>query len=292
MVYTVENEAVRLSAEDRGAQLASLVLKETGREYLWQGSRQYWPERAINLFPICGRLWGGKYELGGREYRMDIHGFAKDSAFTLAEKGEGTLAFELTQSEETLAAYPFRFLLRVEYALRGSEAIVRYTVRTTGDGEMIYTLGGHPGFNVPIDPAGKFEDCTLTFGAPCRARKLRIGNTGYMLGGTEAWDLPDGRSVRLDHAMFDEDAVFLTGMPDSVTLRQGTDGPFVTVSYPGMPYLGLWHTPRTQAPFLCIEPWAGLPSDEGAVDDLAVKRSMQRLLPGGESTCGYSIRIG
>lgn len=292
MIYTVENDAIRVGVEDKGAQMASLVLKETGREYLWQGCADYWPDRAYNLFPICGRLWDGKYTLDGREYRMDIHGFAKDSMFRLAEKDETHMAFEMNEDKRTLEQYPFRFLFRAQFDICGNEVRVRYTVRDTDDKDLIFTVGGHPGFNMPLDPDGTFGDCTLTFAEDCRPRKVRINDRGYMLGGTEAWDLPDGRSLALSHGLFDRDAIFLTDIPDSVTLRQGKTGRFVTVTYPDMPYLGLWHTPRTQAPFLCIEPWAGLPADDGAVDDLRTKSSMARIAPGEEKAYSYSIAIG
>lgn len=37
MIYTIENEFLRVSAEDDGAQLSSVELKENGKEFLWQG---------------------------------------------------------------------------------------------------------------------------------------------------------------------------------------------------------------------------------------------------------------
>ena len=58
----------------------------------------------------------------------------------------------------------------------------------------------------------------------------------------------------------------------------GSEGP--PFSYPGFPYLGFWHKPKTEAPYLCIEPWHGLPSDEGVVDDLDTKHDMVRLPAG------------
>jgi galactose mutarotase-like enzyme len=32
-----------------------------------------------------------------------------------------------------------------------------------------------------------------------------------------------------------------------------------------MGYLGLWHWPRTDAPYICIEPWCSLPSFAGQI---------------------------
>ena len=75
MIYTIENEFLRVSAEDDGAQLSSVELKENGKEFLWQGDPSVWYGRAPVLFPIIGQLLDGKYRYSGREYEMPKHGF-------------------------------------------------------------------------------------------------------------------------------------------------------------------------------------------------------------------------
>lgn len=66
MIYTIENEFLRVSAEDDGAQLSSVELKENGKEFLWQGDPSVWYGRAPVLFPIIGQLLDGKYRYSGR----------------------------------------------------------------------------------------------------------------------------------------------------------------------------------------------------------------------------------
>ena len=51
----------------------------------------------------------------------------------------------------------------------------------------------------------------------------------------------------------------------------------MTVSYPDMRYLGIWHKPKSDAPYVCIEPWTSLPSVDGEVDDLETKADMETL---------------
>ena len=54
----------------------------------------------------------------------------------------------------------------------------------------------------------------------------------------------------------------------------------VTVEVPdAMKYLGIWHAPKKEAPYVCIEPWTSLPAYDGKVDDLATKRDMFELSP-------------
>jgi hypothetical protein len=42
---------------------------------------------------------------------------------------------------------------------------------------------------------------------------------------------------------------------------------------------------------MCIEPWNGLPSDDGIVDDMATKKYMNRLEPGKCAEFGMDIVI-
>ena len=56
----------------------------------------------------------------------------------------------------------------------------------------------------------------------------------------------------------------------------------VAVDFPGFPYLGLWHSPKTRAPYVCIEPWCSLPSRQDVVEDLSTQPGLLSL-PAGET---------
>ena len=64
----------------------------------------------------------------------------------------------------------------------------------------------------------------------------------------------------------------------------------VTVSYPQMPYLGLWHRPKSDAPYVCIEPWCSLPSGT-EVTVFEQKQDLLSLAPGHLYRNHWSIRI-
>ena len=68
MLYTLKNDRMTVTVNSRGAELWSLV--RDGNEYLWQGDERYWSDRAPVLFPICGRLYDGKYRYAGKEYTL------------------------------------------------------------------------------------------------------------------------------------------------------------------------------------------------------------------------------
>lgn len=63
------------------------------------------------------------------------------------------------------------------------------------------------------------------------------------------------------------------------------------VSYPQMPYIGIWHTPGTEAPFVCIEPWSSLPSRENVVEEFSRKKDLIHLAPGRSCKTTWCITI-
>ncbi len=273
MEYTIKNEKLRVTVRTLGGSLRSIQDRE-GTEYLWQGDAAYWKDQAPNLFPYIARMTEGKYTLDGREYHMDIHGFAKDSELTAAEWGESGLLLRLRDSGETLAQYPYHFTYEIEYRLEGSVLTVVYRVVNRDERTMYFGIGGHPGFNVPLEDGLAFEDYELWF-AGCggessegETRRVRFSPACFVTG-MEPYALGEGGVLPLRHDLFDDDAIVLTGVPGQVYLGAKNGHKAVRVTYPQMRYLGVWHKPHSDAPYVCIEPWSSLPSRDGVVEDLA-----------------------
>ena len=61
MLKKIENDYLSAEINELGAELFSIKSKKTNIEYLWQGDSKYWSGRSTVLFPICGRLFSGKY---------------------------------------------------------------------------------------------------------------------------------------------------------------------------------------------------------------------------------------
>jgi len=291
MLHTIENEKLKVTVDERGAQLMSVYGKEDGCEYLWQGDKTYWGDRAILLFPVCGRLFGGKYTYRGKDYEMSIHGFIRAQHLAVTSHTDTSVTFTLSANEETMAQYPFRFMYQITYSLDGNRLDTKICVTNTGRETLPFAAGGHPGFNVPLCPGEKFTDYVLEFSEKAPVKKLILSDTCFMTPDKEDFPLENGTTYHLHHDMFDNDAIFVTDMADSVTLKSTKSGKQVKVSYPGFPYLGFWHKPKTEAPYLCIEPWHGLPSDDGQIDDLDTKHDMVRLPAGLYWETSFSIEV-
>lgn len=291
MIYTIENAFLSVSVEDAGAQLKSIFDKTAKTELLWQGNASFWKGRAYNLFPIVGRLYDGKYSYHGKIYEMDRHGFARGKRFCLCDKSSDAMTFAICSDDDTLKSYPFEFIFKVGFTLAGNKLKISYRVENVGEGDMYFGLGAHPGFNVPFN-GGKFEDYEIRFNAPCSPQKELFGENYLMADKREPFELDENNSFPLKHSLFDNDAVVLRNAARSVTLKKKDDEKGITVDFPSMPFIGFWHTPKTEAPFLCIEPWENLPSKEGEIEDLTQKENIGFVKEGMSSECEITVTIG
>ena len=134
-----------------------------------------------------------------------------------------------------------------------------------------------------------FEDYYVDFGSIGSITHLILSDTCFVTGKDENYPLRDGRYIDLKHNLFDNDAIFFKNVPTSVTLASNKDKHSVTISCPQVKYFGLWHNPLTEAPFVCMEPWIGLPSQDGTHEDLATKPELVHLSSGDSFDFTYDL---
>ncbi|HEY6868466.1 MAG TPA: aldose 1-epimerase family protein, partial [Novosphingobium sp.] len=97
-----------------GAELWSLRDADR-REYMTDADPAFWTGHAPLLFPIVGALNGGRYRLDGAEYALPKHGFARTSRFDVIDQRDQSATFRLSDSAETRAAWPFPFVLDIDF---------------------------------------------------------------------------------------------------------------------------------------------------------------------------------
>ena len=290
MLFEIRNEILSVAVNDKGAELWSVRRIDGDTEYMWQGDPAYWEDRSPLMFPFCGRVRGETYSYKGNAYPMGCHGFAAGEVFEAKRLGEDSIALTLRSSEKTCAVYPFDFVLTVTYRLEGGRLALSLRVENTGSEKLPFMVGAHPGFFVPLG-GGTFEDWFLEFGETAVPWQMEISPDGFRTGKEEPYSLKDGRVLPLRHGLFDIDGIFLRGAARSVTLRSDKSERFVTLSYPDCPYIGFWHCPG-EAPYLCIEPWSGMPEVEGASEDLSEKRDLSWLDPGQSKETAIELTFG
>ena len=161
MEYTLRLGNISAAVSSIGAELISFTDGE--REYIWQGHPSGWTGRNPNLFPVIARVKPEGILYSGKAYPMPKHGFARRAEFTLVEKTESAICFELRESEETLALYPYKFSLRIAHHLLEKGFRTDYIVKNCGSEDMYYCVGGHTAFNCPLDESENFSDWKLIF---------------------------------------------------------------------------------------------------------------------------------
>lgn len=290
MTHTIKNEFLTVTVAELGAELQSILACD-GTEYLWQGDPAYWSDRAPNIFPYVGRMIQGSYYLDGALYQMAIHGIAPYRAFRAASNDGATLVMELAADEETMKSYPRQFIFRIVYALEGETLKVTYEVENRDGKTMYFGLGGHPGFNVPLAKGKSFEDYRLRFTEDVQPLRVGLSDDCFATGEDEPYLLENGDAIPLCHGLFDNDAIVLRAMGRELTLETDGDSHAVTVSYPQMQYLGIWHWPGKDAPYVCIEPWCSLPSSKGKIAVFEEQADLISLEPGKTYTNTWSIKV-
>lgn len=275
-----------LSAEisSSGAELVS-VKDSVGNEYIWT-AEDVWKRHAPLLFPFVCNTASKKYTVDGREYALSNHGFARDSEFTVTDKGEDFVTMTLASSDKTKEKYPFDFLLTVTYRVSGNRLSQEMKVKNTGSGEMYFFIGGHPGFLCPFiaDKDSTFEDYDVVYEKP--------ETVIQQLPGGDVTVLDNGTTVPVTRELFKND-VFLKDKPASskVSLVSRKSGRSVTVSYDRSGCIAVWSPYDDRAGFVCLEPWAAAPVYCCDTEELTKMPHAKRLAAGGKFSFGFDISV-
>jgi len=294
MEYFIENDFLKLTFSSLGGELRSVINKKNGnKEYLWQGNPEFWTGHSPNLFPIVGRVKEGKYKYDGKEYSIKSpHGFVRITELEMREKTADKITFGISSSEETKKVYPFDFDYNVTFTLKNDTFDVRFDVKNTSASEkMFFSVGAHPGFNLPINDGEVFEDYSITFDGECKPNEVICDNC-YITGEKRPFKLENDRVLPLRHNLFDNDAIIITDMASrKLTVGSNKSKNCITVDFKDFEYLGIWHKPEVAAPYVCIEPWNGLPSLVKAEEILNEKPAILTLEAGKTYNAGYSVEI-
>lgn len=290
MLHTLENSLVIAIFKEQGAELCSFRRKDNGLEYIWGGNPDIWGRHAPILFPIVGRLIQNKYSLDGQEYHLSQHGFARDKKWSTVKEGADRILFRLTSDADSRLHYPFDFELLLEYHLVSNKLITTYRVKNVGNGDMPFSIGGHPAFRCPLQPEEAFDDYYLEF-EKAETLERQLLHHGLRTG-EKRQVMANERLLPLHADLFKEDALVFKGIKSSyINLKNNKNTQSVRVDLAGFPYVGIW-TKAGETPFICIEPWYGVTDKAGAEgEDLREKEGIQHILPGGQFECSYSITI-
>jgi galactose mutarotase-like enzyme len=285
-LHRLQNELISLAVSESGAELKSLKWLQSGREWMWQASPEFWPRTSPVLFPIVGKLNDNTFRHQGKSYPLSQHGFARDRSFEMLDSGDGFLRFGLSADDEMRRHYPFSFALELEYRLEENRLILAYKVRNEGKEPMPFSIGAHPGFSLAGWPSKKYF-LEFEHAEELRAISLQDG----LISQAEPRLIPtEERKLEISRDLFLQDALVFSGIKSTwLGLLGEGETEQLRLHFPGFPFLGIWSKPG--APFVCIEPWYGHADPLHYAGDISAKPGIQVLEPEAAFSCHFTIEI-
>lgn len=291
MLHVIESDALRVAVSNTGAELQSIMSTKTGEEFLWQGDPAWWGSRAPVLFPIIGGLRNGTYDYSNNTYVLAKHGFVRNAYFHREDIPSGTesrIVLEYVDNPSTRRVYPFQFSFKTIFTLSGRTLNVAYRVENQGEGAMFFSVGAHEAFRCPRGRDEAFNDYYLEFDCDGEYQSYPVTIDG-LLGNEPYPVIENGRVLPLKHSLFANDAlIFKHIAAKKVAIKSLKSNAVVEVAYDSA-HLGIWT--KVGAPFICIEPWCGLPDNADANGDFTRKKGVLRLEEGGVFTFTHVITI-
>lgn len=220
---------------------------------------------------------------------MPLHGIAWTSEFQVHETAHNRCRLQLAATPESHACYPFDFLLDVSFEVKRTVLLMQADVVNLEDRPIPVCVGFHPAFHWPLPGCSvdELHVCRLDHRGSPRIR--RLDENGLMLADPEVCLFTNG-VLQLEHALFDRRAIILDRGAGSM-VHYGVPGkPGIEVTYGGLSYLGIWSKPN--APFLCIEPWQGLPPLAGTSAALEQRPGVTMVAPGATHHVAMALRFG
>lgn len=292
MFVTITDPSGAAVIDSVGAQLLSFK-DVTGKEYIWQRDPKFWNRCSPLLFPIVGNCRNNKTIIEGNTYHIDKHGFCRDMDFQITKQSEHTVTFEIHDTEETRAIYPYSFCLSLTYTLEAGLLSMDYRVTNTDNRTMCYCLGAHPGFNCPLEEGASFTDYVLEF-----EKEETVSSMVYDLENLQfdpsnrIPQLNHSRTIPLTRELFKDDAVYFDDLQSrTVSILNSKTGHGVEVAFPGFETVAFWTPYPAEAPFVCVEPWNGSGIYATEDDEFIHKNHVQTLDAGQSKTYALSLRI-
>jgi galactose mutarotase-like enzyme len=260
---SIENEYLKTSFRICGAELASLVSKKTGKDYIFPAIPQFWSKSSPILFPIVGCAKNNTLIHNEKPYSMHLHGFANYQDFEVVFRDDAQVEFLLSSNGRFKEVYPFEFNLFVGYTLIGKKLNVYWRVENLSKETMYFSIGGHPAFTCPIDENPRNTYYLQFDGLTKLDRSIIDMSCGLLYDEHEDIELnevdAEGKVgvIRIDDHLFDRDALIgENNQTHKISLLRPDKSPYISVTFDA-PLFGVWSPWDKKAPFICIEPWYG-----------------------------------
>jgi galactose mutarotase-like enzyme len=290
MIYTIQNEYLKIAVNEIGAELTSIESIKTGQHYMWDGNPGIWPNHAPVLFPIVGGLKENTFYYRDKAYSLPRHGFIRNNKkIKLTERTDTSLTFGLTFDADSLIVYPFRFEFAITFTLFKNRVVVSHFIKNHGEDDILFSVGAHPAFRCPLHPGETYEDYYLEF-KEVETDVTWLLTADGLVSGQSKPVLHNTNILHLNRSLFDHDALIFKDLKSKqISLRSTKSPQVVTLYFDDFPYLGIWAKPN--AHFVCIEPWLGIADSADTTQHFEKKEGIQTIKARHHFTAAYAVEI-
>lgn len=288
MPVVIQDDRVRANINERGAQITSLYNKDTNIEYIWPADEKYWLWHAPILFPIEGKLKDGTCYIDGKDYHIGQHGFARDEDFDVIDQQVNKVTLVLNYSNESLKMFPYKFKLIVTYEIIDGILKTHYEVENVDDKDMYFTVGSHPGFNLPLTNDTEYDDYYVNLSLDYKS--IPLDQNGFVDVKNEV--SKDEKNIDLTRNLFKNDALVFDFNDQNVVIKilNHKNDHGVEVSSDNAKYWGLWSCYPKEGKFVCVEPWWGITDTVSADQDFTHKFGNNLIHPSEKFDASYNIK--
>jgi galactose mutarotase-like enzyme len=248
LTYTLANDTQSHSLQvvpERGGIVTSWSI--AGQELFYLDKERFTdPQLSVRggipvLFPICGNLPADTFSAGEQQYKLKQHGFARDLPWQMvaqeATADRASLTVALASTPETLAVYPYEFLVELEYIFTGNQLeILQRVTNQAANGMMPFSIGYHPYFATTDKPGLKID----------------IPSTHYQ----EKTGEPQPFSGSFDFSGGEIDVALSNLSRPSASVTEANGDKITTSWNYANGHVIFWAVPGKD--FYCLEPWTGL----------------------------------
>lgn len=287
----IENELLKVSANELGGSLTSIYDKKRNIELLYQPIKESWAGQDVFIFPMIARLKDSSYSIEGIEYKLKNHGLLRYMT-GISHSLNNEMRIDFESNEETLKQYPFKFKAYVTYKLNDNSLLVTYHIQNLDEKDMPYMIGGHPAFKLPgVKEENQFniDGNYILFDKEVKLTRITQEETCFFNTGEEEYKATSRIDLSKDMFKKINTYIFKANDIDNVTLYK-KDGSSLTLHKYDAKYLALW-SGNLWGDFIAIEPWNGLPDYLDAKKDFYFKKGVEILKPQQEYIFKYSVEI-
>ena len=276
--------SLKIEVSNIGAELTSIKFND--KEMLHNG-KEFWNRQSPILFPTVGRLRDNRTIINEKIYEIPQHGFAKEMEFKLIEKTENEKLYKTESNEQTLKMFPFKFELFTKYIINENTLTLEYKVINKDSKEMIFGIGGHPGFKIDMPQEEYYFELEMQ---EDKVEFMEVeGN--YISNKPAKNILKNNKIIEITKETFTNDAIMMKKLKSNiVVLKEKKDNKkILEFNFEEFPILAIWIIP--EAPFICLEPWFNYADRVIETGYFKDKEGVLTLKPNQEFDCKFSVKF-